>query len=104
MGDTRNTRKQLEEALSASREAARRRPPAVRALAEALFRDGAAHGFQGPLLAMCDAVLLAAERKLAEAAKLGKDGPKIGDLEAEANHLLGIYEQLHAAYAVAQTR
>lgn len=101
MTDTRNTRSQLAEALSASRAAAKLRPKPVRDLATALYKDGMKNGFGGPLLAMGDALLLGADALMAEADRIKGDSPRGGDLEMRANRLLGIYEQVYSAIVVA---
>jgi hypothetical protein len=101
MADTRNTATQIAEAMKVARTVVKSRPKHVRDLAAALQRDGEKGGFAEPVLAMCDAVLMAASKKASEAARYKGDSPRGGDLEREANALLGIYEQLYAAFTVA---
>jgi len=100
MTDTRNTKSQLQ-ALKSASAAMKRRPKGVQELARALHTDGVRGGYKGPLLAMCDAILMSAEQIMAEAGKYKGDSPKGGDLDQRVNRLLGIYEQLRAAYNVA---
>jgi hypothetical protein len=69
---------------------------------EACERDGVA----AVIHALSDAVLDQSAELLARAGRKGKppgkgDSPEGGDLEHEANRVLGVYAQLRAAHAVA---
>ncbi len=103
MVDTRNTAAQLVQALRVIEPVVASRPKRVGELAGALLRDGEAHGFAEPILALCDAVLGAARTKAAASARIKGDSPRGGDLLKDANLLLGVYEQLYAAFVVAKT-
>ncbi|MSO37445.1 MAG: hypothetical protein EXQ69_04250 [Acidimicrobiia bacterium] len=49
---------------------------------------------------LCQAVLVRAEKLLDKAKRVRGDSPEAGDMEAEAESLLGVHSQLHAAYVV----
>ena len=102
MVDTRNTSSQITQALRVNETLLASRPKRLRELAAALHRDGDAHGFAEPILALCDAVLTAAGSKAEASARIKGDSPRGGDLLKDANLLLGVYEQLYAAFVVAK--
>lgn len=98
--DLRNTRSQLDEALRRHKG----RPRRVTDMARQLYEMGERHGYDEAIVALCDATLAAAAQKMdeSEQAQAVRDNPRAGDLEQEANYLLGVYQQLNAAYAVAR--
>jgi len=102
MVDTRNTSSQITQALRVNEALFASRPVKARQIAAALRRDGEAHGFAEPILALCDAVLVAAWSKAEASARIKGDSPRGGDLLKDANLLLGVYEQLYAAFVVAK--
>lgn len=101
--DLRHTRVQLDEALYAAQEAAKRRPPRVKQAANQLFELGTEHGWDEAVLALSDAILVGAARHMDESVRAQRrgDNPRAGDEEQQANYLLGLYEQVYASYAVA---
>lgn len=102
MVDTRNTSVQITQAMRITKPVLASRPARVRDLAAALLRDGETHGFAEPILALCDAVLVASASKADDSARIKGDSPRGGDLLKDANLLLGVYEQLYAAFVVAK--
>jgi hypothetical protein len=106
MADTRNTEADVVGALDAATAAGKHRPERSKRLAESLLLYGEKHGFEEAILALGDALLMSASGHMAEAEKVARrqgvaDGPAVGDHVAQANRILGIYQQVYAAFSVA---
>lgn len=96
--DLRNTKAQLDEAIKHLG-----KNPAYPKLALLTYEVGSRNGWEEAIVSICNGVLAAASEAMEGSiiAQKQKMDPLAGDLEAEANYLLGIYQQLYAAYVVA---
>jgi len=106
MANTRNTEVQFNEALKAALAETKRQSPRVQKLAKSLYDHGTKHGFAEVTAAVGSALLAGAAAHMATAEENARrqgvdDGPDVGDHVADANRLLGIYEQICAANRVA---
>jgi|SRR3990170_4522611 len=106
MADTTNTEVDVVGALEAATAAGKHRPERAKKLAEGIFQYGEKNGFEEAVLALGDALLMSASGHMAEAEKEARrqgvdDGPAVGDHVAQANRILGIYQQVYAAFSVA---
>lgn len=97
--DLRNTKAQLDEAIAELGH----KPTGTAALSLLTYEVGSRHGWEDAIASVCNGVLAAANDAMTGSlvAQGQRKDPLAGDLEAEANYLLGIYQQLRAAYVVA---